>query len=152
MKKFIQTTAILSGLLVIIPFSLAANFNDALSTAQETASINPQTPKNAGGNASFHYDKQTHLLQFTIHYHNLSGSATMSHFHLGATHTAGPVLQTICGSNSLIGPCPKGSTGTLGGSWRIPANQQAAFKTQQVYINIHTDLNPKGEVRGQVTP
>lgn len=97
-------------------------------------------------------------LNQTIHYFlNVTAiqSATQGHIHSGAQGQNGPVVVTLFNSSSpqneivekgtinatnLEGPM-KGKT--------IP-DLLAAMKNGNTYVNVHTEQNPKGEIRGQL--
>lgn len=125
-----------------------------LTTAQEIPSPAAATPAPAAGAAVLLFDPATSTLNFTVAYKGLSGAATAAHFHNGATGAAGPVVQTICGAPgpALLSACPAGNVGFLTGTWTVPTSLVPALLAGGLYVNIHTGLNPAGEVRGQVTP
>jgi hypothetical protein len=69
---------------------------------------------------------------------------TMAHIHQGAAGQNGPVIIPL--------------TRTAEGTWTVPAGaklteaQFEAFKAGNLYVNVHTDANKGGEVRGQLKP
>lgn len=128
-----------------IPFSVT------LSSSQEVGPMNANTPPSAGGQGSFTYNKSTRELSFHIQYADLSGIPTMAHFHLGAQGQNGPVLQTICGEPepTLLGACPAHVAASV---WKVSKKDEVALLAGNVFVNFHTALNPKGEIRGQLTP
>jgi hypothetical protein len=75
---------------------------------------------------------------------NLSGSATAAHVHLGPPGTAGPIANPLCA------PCKPNShnsfSGPIGGNVRL----LHALLGGAAYANVHTNLNPQGEIRGQI--
>lgn len=125
-----------------------------LTTAQEIPSPAAATPTTAVGAAVLLFDPATSTLNFTVAYKGLSGAATAAHFHNGAAGAAGPVVQTICGAPgpALLGACSTGNDGFLTGTWAVPAGLVPALLAGGLYVNVHTGLNPAGEVRGQITP
>lgn len=126
-----------------------------LTVAQEVPPPNMATPQTARGAAVLLFDPTTNTLHFTLAYTGLSGAAVAAHFHNGAVGAAGPVVQTICGpqsQNPLLGACPAQNSGFLTGTWTVPANLVQALLTGGLYVNVHTQLNPAGEIRGQITP
>jgi hypothetical protein len=127
----------------------------ALTTAQEVPPPNSATPATAGGAAVVLLDPATNTLNFTLAYKGLSGAITAAHFHNGAAGSAGPVVQTICGPQNqspLLGACPAAPNGFLTGLWTVPANLAQIVLSGGLYVNIHTGLNPAGEIRGQIVP
>lgn len=80
----------------------------------------------------------------------VSGSATttgvqgtMAHIHQGARGTNGPVIVPLT---------KKGDTYTAPPGAKLTAAQLQAFKAGNLYVNVHTDRNKGGEVRGQLQP
>nr|BAL59340.1 hypothetical conserved protein [Candidatus Acetothermum autotrophicum] len=126
-----------------------------LTVAQEVPPPNAATPPTARGAAVLLFDPATNTLNFSLAYTGLSGAAVAAHFHTGAVGAAGPVVQTICGpqnQNPLLGACPASNNGFLTGSWSVPANLAQELLNSGLYMNVHTQLNPAGEIRGQVAP
>ena len=85
-------------------------------------------------------------LSFTITYQGLSGPATAAHIH-------GPASASESGG-VLIDLAPFkgegfGTSGTLIGATPITREQKAYILANRTYVNIHTEANPNGEVRGQ---
>lgn len=109
-----------------------------LSGAEEV----PPVETGATGAADVTYDTETMELTWTAEFSGLSGPATAAHFHGPAApgENAGPVVPV----EDLESPSE--GTATL-------TEEQAAQLTEGMwYFNIHTDANPNGEIRGQVTP
>ncbi len=129
-------------------------FASTFNSHQEVAGVNPNTPTQSQATAKFIYSTTTHLLSYKIDYSDLSGKPIMAHFHLGARGSNGPVIQTICGkpAPTLLGTCPISVNSTLIGTWKVPDNQRQNLIAGKLFVNIHTDLNPKGEIRGQLNP
>ncbi|MCL6642288.1 MAG: CHRD domain-containing protein [Candidatus Bipolaricaulota bacterium] len=126
-----------------------------LTVAQEVPPPNAATPPTARGVAVLLFDPATSTLNFSLAYVGLSGAAVAAHFHNGAVGAAGPVVQTICGppnQNPLLGACPTTPSGFLTGTWSVPAGLVPTLLAGGLYINVHTSLNPPGEIRGQVVP
>ncbi len=82
---------------------------------------------------------------------NLTGSVSISHLHTGAAGVSGgPIVD--------LGSTGNGSWAGSGGNWtyvgpstkNVGETSEAAFLSGGTYINIHTQTNPGGEVRGQV--
>ncbi|MCS6805181.1 MAG: CHRD domain-containing protein [Acidobacteriota bacterium] len=89
-------------------------------------------------------------LLFEITVDGLSGPIAAAHFHRGAVGATGPVVRDI--GSEFVG-------GTASGVWRSTVQTQPltptllkALLAGELYLNIHTALNPPGEIRGQVVP
>ena len=128
-------------------------FDDAFRVAQES-STNPNTPKNAHGEGHFVFNPADNTLAFSVSFSGLSSAPTMAHFHSASAGSNGPVIQTICGAPAptLLGQCPAKKSGKFLGTWHLSGDQVQLLQNRGVYINIHTNLNPKGEIRAQLTP
>lgn len=121
-----------------------------LTVSQEVGPIDPATPKTAQGQGIFIYDPSSHILSYSIRYSGLSGVPTMAHFHLGARHNAGPVIQMICGSG-MAATCPSENSGQVQGNWKVPDEDIKPLLSGNVFVNFHTKLNAAGEIRGQLS-
>jgi hypothetical protein len=100
----------------------------------------PPVETAASGTADITYDSETMELSWTVEFSGLSGTATAAHFHgpAPAGENAGPVI-TI---EDLESPSEGSATLT---------EEQAAQLAEGVwYVNVHTQANPGGEIRGQV--
>lgn len=114
-----------------------------------TATINgaqevPAVTTNATGTMSGTYNTTSNLLTYTLNWNGLSGAPTMMHFHgpAMAGQTAGPVV-TITGF-------PANATGTHNSTATLTEAQEADLLAGKWYVNIHTQANAGGEIRGQV--
>jgi hypothetical protein len=82
---------------------------------------------------------------------SVSGSVTTT----GIAGTAAHIHMAAAGKN---GPVAVPLTKSGDGEWTVQAGaklndaQYAAFKAGDLYVNIHTDANKGGEIRGQLTP
>ena len=79
-------------------------------------------------------------LQWQMTFSGLTGPATAAHIHVAARGQPGPVVVPLCG------PCTSPASGTA----NVDAALLAAIHAGGAYVNIHTDTNRAGEVRGQV--
>ncbi len=95
------------------------------------------------GTADITYDTDSKTLQWTVTYEGLTGPATAAHFHGPASpeENAPPVVPV---EGDLASP--------IKGSKDLTADQADNLQKGMWYFNIHTDANPKGEIRGQVVP
>lgn len=125
-----------------------------LSSSQAIPAGADGTPAAGIGSATMLFDPANNTLSVAVAYSGLSGPATLAHFHGAAAGATGGVVQTLCGAPppALAGGCPSGNSGFLQGTWDVPEDQVAALLSGQLYLNIHTDLNGAGEIRGQVFP
>ena len=129
----------LAAMMATAPLASAETltFNVALSGANEV----PPVETNGRGNAVVTYDTATKQLTWTITFSDLTGDATVAHFH----GPAGPKENAKV--LVLIGKAP---TSPAKGSATLTDEQAADLLAGRWYINIHTDKNRPGEIRGQV--
>ena len=88
-------------------------------------------------------------LRWTITYAGLTGVATESHIHVGqaSPERFQAVVVPLCGAYLNDGvPCRSGMARTV----KLDARSVALIKTGKTYVNVHTDKNPDGEIRGMI--
>jgi len=81
----------------------------------------------------------------------VSGSVTTSgvagvaaHIHMGRVGTNGPVIVPLKKTGDNTWTVPEGA--------KLNADQVAAYKAGNLYVNVHTAAHKGGEVRGQIIP
>ena len=105
------------------------------------ASEVPPTTSPATGSADVTYDTDSKKLTWTVTYSGLTGPATMAHFH-------GPAES---GKNAAPAvPIPDPKSGVEGNAMLTDA-QAADLLAGRYYVNVHTEANKGGEIRGMVT-
>jgi hypothetical protein len=122
-----------------------------LNGAQEV----PLAAGTGTGTFAVEFDPTQSILTATLNFSGLSGSANAAHIHFGAAGVgSGPAifnLSTVAFTSPLV------VTLTVADFMTDPsvfAFEDAidALMTGQMYVNIHTTLNPGGEIRGQIGP
>ena len=71
-------------------------------------------------------------------------SPTAAHIHTGARGQNGPVAVGLEKSGDASWSVPKGA--------KFTDAQYEAFKAGNTYVNVHTNANKGGEIRGQLRP
>jgi CHRD domain len=92
----------------------------------------------AFGNATFELNRGASTLQGTVTVDGVQ--ATLAHIHVGEAGTAGAVLFPLT---------VQGNTATLA-STTLTAAQLADLDAGKYYVNVHSDANKTGEIRGQI--
>lgn len=137
MKITLLTTV---ALLALAPAAFAAS--ETFSADLKSASEVPANTSKGSGTLTATYDTASKKLTYTATYKDLSGPATMAHFHGPAdAKTNAPVVV----------PVKDMTPGTLKGEATLTDAQAADLEAGKWYFNIHTAANKGGEIRGQVT-
>ena len=136
MKITLLTAA---ALLALTPAAFAAS--ETFSADLKSASEVPANDSKGSGSLTATYDTASKKLTYTATYKDLSGPATMAHFHgpADAKTNAPPVV-----------PVKDMTPGTLKGEATLTDAQAADLEAGKWYFNIHTAANKGGEIRGQV--
>jgi len=116
-------------------------FDAVLTTDQET---DPVTGSMARGVGHFHLFSGMDSLHFLIQVSGLTGPITGAHLHEAAARASGGVVLNL--SSYVDGNV---ITGVITGSDLTEDLVNDLF-SGGIYINVHTAMNPNGEVRGQV--
>lgn len=78
-------------------------------------------------------------LTYSMDVFDLSGDVTAAHFHMAAAGENGDVAHTIAFDGF-----------SADGTWELTTDDMTALTEGNLYINVHTDMNADGEIRGQV--
>jgi hypothetical protein len=142
MKKFINYLTIV---FLFISFISCSNSDDSTNSpivsfnaTLEGANEVPPTVSTAKGTAKLSYDKTTKIFTLTVTYSGLT--PTSGHVHVGANDINGDVLYTFTNLTSPI-------TFT---SPALNSFQESLLMYNSFYVNLHSDLFPEGEIRGQL--
>jgi len=133
------------------------NFATHLSGDEEVPPVDTQ----AQGQAHFELSKDGTELSYRLNVTNIE-NVSMAHIHLGAAGVNGPIVAWLYPStpppvlipgrfdgvlaegtitaDDLVGPLEGQSLGEL----------IDAMRTGETYVNVHTEQNPGGEIRGQI--
>lgn len=103
-------------------------------------------PVAATGRALLSLNGAQDQLTYDLVVKDLSGPATMLHLHMGAAGSTGPVEIDLFGGVSVN----EGGDLVASGTVAVTPAFVDLLTQGMVYFNLHTDLNPAGEVRGQV--
>ena len=127
-----------------------ANGNGATSFIAEMSGGEevPEVTTDATGTGNFNLNADETEVGFDISASGLSSPVIGLHIHIGPVGQAGNVVFPLTDSVVETG---EGSVGA-GGAFAIAAEQVAALRAGDYYLNLHTDENPAGEIRGQLEP
>lgn len=148
------------ALAAVVPCALAEMVTIGpfdLSPSQEV----PPVPSSAFGVATLLLDTQTGDFTLDYSYSGLSSPVTMAHFHQAPVGTNGGVVFWLASMGApnnlpttLLDPAlPIGATDGAGSGVGIFSQDLIGHALNgTLYINIHTESFPAGELRGQVVP
>jgi predicted small lipoprotein YifL len=69
---------------------------------------------------------------------------TAAHIHMAAPGQNGPVIIPLVKSGDNVWTVPAGA--------KLTDAQYEAYKAGNLYVNVHTEVNKGGEIRGQLKP
>jgi hypothetical protein len=156
MRRFISVMGAAALALVATAASAQAQtieFTALLSGANEV----PGVVTGAGGTAKITLDRGTNTVTYAVDVYNMPSGTTQAHFHASGPGVAGPVVVNfpvqvnisndyrISGSATAADLVPRTAQGI--GSWD---DFIQALMLGQIYVNVHSAVNPGGEIRGQV--
>jgi hypothetical protein len=129
----------------------------------------PSVSTRARGELYLRIDGTKEFVNYELTYSNLQGQVRQAHIHFAQTGVNGPIVVWLCGTSFNPGPdgtqpCPQSGTVrgmiTASNVLASPATQLlaagelseviSAMMSGAAYANVHTDLAPGGEIRGQL--
>jgi hypothetical protein len=159
--------AAMGSLLASVSVAKAEQLGALLTGYEESPSVS--TPGSGEFTAEVAADGET--ISYTETYSGLQGSVTQSHIHVGQLGVNGSIVIFLCQTaanpdpTGLAPECPQ--EGTVAGEITAAnviagaeAGQQlakgdlaavlAAIRAGAAYANVHSDVSPGGEIRGQI--
>jgi len=146
--RLLKLTAILTFIVVFasceqdLNTTILAKKDVVLDGSQEV----PAKPSAANGLMDLSYNRSTRTLTYTVRWNSLTGVPVGMHIHgtAGAGFNA-PIVQNFAGYAAS-------QTGTYSGTFFVDgiAVKEDDLLRGAYYLNIHTALNPGGEIRGQI--
>jgi hypothetical protein len=128
-----------------------------MDPSQENPPISPGTGASGYTECTFDVSLNTGTCMFTVY--NFPSGATVAHIHAGAPRANGPTIVTI--------PLPVNFSNDLSVTWTVNAGNMTARPDAGIrsiedliqacvagacYVNVHSVVNPGGEIRGQLCP
>ncbi|PWJ57758.1 CHRD domain-containing protein [Dyadobacter jejuensis] len=126
------------------PMKVITKMDQPLNAAQEV----PAGASTATGLMDVVYNKTTKMLSLTVWYQGLTGTPTGAHIH--GVAAAGVNAGVQVNMSTLI---PMATMGAFSHTVLVDetAIKEADLLAGRYYVNIHTAMNPGGEIRGQIT-
>lgn len=152
-------TLAIAGLAVLLIGAVQAQAQTVTWTAQlHGGNEVPVVVTGAAGTATITWNFATHTGTYRVDVYNFPVGVTASHIHAGAVGAGGPVVINFAP--------PVGSSNDFGFSGNIscatdfvPRAAQGVGSCEDFeqmmmldngYVNVHSGLNPGGEIRGQI--
>ena len=145
------TAVLIAGLLTLTlaPAVMAAEtFTTELSGENQV----PPLDVEATGDATVTISDDGQTVSWDVTYSGLTGAPAAGHIHVGAEGTNGPVMipfaeVTETGTSGSFAAADYQTGDGLPADWD---GVLAAIRDGNAYVNIHTEANPGGEIRGQL--
>jgi hypothetical protein len=131
----------------------------------------PSVSTRARGELYLRVDGGGQFINYELTYAGLQGQVRQAHIHFAQSAVNGPIIIWLCGTSFNPGPdgtpvCPQSGTVrgliTASNVLASPSTQLiaagelsemiGAMRAGAAYGNVHSDLAPGGEIRGQIRP
>ena len=155
MKRTLKIIAICTGVVLIAALAFAASNTFKAKLAGKDQA--PPVKTKAGGNIRFDLGPDGNTMKYKLDVKNIQ-NANAAHIHEGKKGENGAPVVGL-----FSGPAKKGNfSGTLAEGQFTADNFLGTLKGKPMsalvdmikagnaYVNVHTDQNPNGEIRGQI--
>jgi hypothetical protein len=152
--RIVLLAATMAALSVLPAAAQTYNLTASLTGAGENPAINT----GAFGTATITVDMAARTVTYKIDVFNLPSGVTASHIHAGAAGTNGPVVVIFAppvpasndfGFSGTVRDTEFSLNGNVG--IRSADDMFQAIIGGNSYVNVHSNVNPGGEIRGQLT-
>lgn len=116
------------------------HFRAILSGSNEV----PANSSTGSGEAEVVFDSSAGILEWNLSVDNMTG-ITAAHIHAGLPGENGGVVFPL-----YTGTVMFDSTHPISGTLTVSPDQATALAAGEYYVNVHTEINPGGEIRGQL--
>jgi len=157
--RFMEVIGIVALLAVLSTPALAETRKAKLDGFQEVPSISTT----GAGTFRARINRDETAIDFELTYSGLEGTTvTQAHIHFSREGVNGAIVVFLCGGSKPACPASGTVTGTLteadigatAEDQGIAATELGelieAIRSKAAYVNVHTDLVPSGEIRGQM--
>ena len=139
-----RKTALVIGIVAAAAIGPAAHgavvtYHASLNAAAEV----PPVQSAGKGTATVNVDPATKQLSWRVDYSGLTGPAAAAHIHCGAAAGANAPVSVPFGTGQAV-------ASPIQGSGQMTDAQLADLQAGKCYVNVHTQANKGGEIRGQL--
>jgi hypothetical protein len=151
-----RRTTVLLAIVILLAAPVAVLAADEL-TAELTPEAEVPAPTlpddyEGSGSASATISDDESEIAYEVSYENLTGPPVASHIHFGAEGVAGGIILPLAhGDSPFSGTLTEADFTPVDGGPQTYAEALEAIRAGDTYINIHTEQNAPGEIRGQLT-
>jgi CHRD domain len=157
LMKTLGATALLVGLTAMPAAAQTFTLKATLSGAGEATSIANGVNTGAFGDCTVVVDMGAQSVNYSVNVFNLPSGVTASHIHVGAEKTSGPVVVNFVVPQTASNDFGFSGT-TLFSAFVLRPDQGIRSSDDMVqailggnsYCNVHSAVNPAGEIRGQL--
>lgn len=152
-------TLAIAGLFVLLVSAVQAQAQTYVFTAQLSGgNETPAVLTGAGGTATVTVNNTAQTIEWVVDVYNFPSGVTAGHIHVGPPGVAGPTVVNFTVVSGVSNDFRiSGSAGASGINART-AQGIGSFEdvvqsllTGQMYVNLHSQVNGGGEIRGQLT-
>ena len=134
-------------------YTMVATLNGASEATQTANGVNT----GSFGDATVVVDLGARTISYTVRVYNLPSGVTVSHIHVGAALTTGPVIVNFAppvnvSNDFSYSGVVKDTEVVLRPEQGIRSADDAfqSILGGNAYVNVHSAANPAGEIRGQL--
>ena len=124
------------------PVDAAAQAGDTFTVRLSVVPVDARTTLTISGTGSVRAVLIEDQLFLTGAFEGMGSAAIAAHIHLGRPGQRGPIAFQLSVS--------KNASGVLGGGVRLTDEEVQALRDGAYYIQVHTEGNPGGELRGWI--
>jgi CHRD domain len=167
LHDFFSMPAAVTATAISGPSSSSTSSDDQFSARLTGDNEVPPVDTDARGRVRLVVNSAQDAVDYQISFSNLNGIVTGAHIHSGGSGTNGPIVADLnvhgaFASASAGGGGASATTSTSTGGTITSADLQGPLGGKQIsdlikiiedgkaYVNVHTDQNPGGEIRGQL--
>lgn len=158
MKMRMMVLGVAAVALLSMPAAAAAQAVTLTAQLHGGAEV-PAVISGAHGNATVVIDRAAGTVRYTVNVYNLPTGVTASHIHVGSPQVGGPIILDFRVVPTVSNDFQFTGTATVAdlrpnAQYGINSFEDAIFAIASgvTYVNVHSQANAGGEIRGQLCP
>jgi hypothetical protein len=126
-------------------------FTADLDAEQEVPAPEVPVDYEGQGSGTFVLSADESEISYEVSHENLTGDPVGAHIHYGAPGVAGDILLPLDHTtNPMTGTLTEADFMPVDGGPQTFEEALDAMRAGDTYVNVHTEANPPGEIRGQL--